>query len=180
MKEIQLSNRPHVKALIDDEDLELVKDFCWRANQHGYAIAHAKGSKPYKTVFMHRIIAGTPNGMETDHIDGNRLNNCRLNLRICTHQENCQNTRKRRGDLLSQFKGVTWFYNKQTSQGYWAAQISGKRIGYFDSEIEAALAYDAKALKLFGEFAALNFSSLKMIYTHVLNKGGKGVKSPLD
>jgi len=65
-------------------------------------------------------------------------------------------------------------------QGYWAAQVAGKRVGYFNSEIEAALAYDAKATEVFGEFAKPNFTSLAMVYTHVFNRGGRGVCSPLD
>ena len=180
MKEILLSNCPGSIAVVDDEDFARVSGFCWRLSQHGYAIAHLRGSKPYKSVFLHRLIAGTPEGMVTDHIDGNPLNNCRSNLRICTHRENCWNTKKRRGTLHSKFKGVTWFFNRQTDQGYWVAQIAGERIGYFNSEVEAALAYDAKAKDWFGEFATLNFSDLTIVYTYVLNRDGLGVRSPLD
>lgn len=180
MREIPLSNRPELSVLIDDEDFELVSDFRWRANHNGYAIAYVRGSKPHKQVFMHRLIVGTPEGMVTDHIDGNILNNRRSNLRICTHAENCRNQITRLQSKHSEYKGVTWFFNKRTMLGYWMAGVAGKTIGYFNSEVEAALAYDAKATEIFGRFAKVNFNDLAMLYTHVLNRGGRGVRSPLD
>jgi hypothetical protein len=105
---------------------------------------------------MHRQIMDPPKGKIVDHIDGNQANNCRANLRICTRRENGCNRSKPVG-TTSRFKGVSW--HKAT--GKWAATIHFKRrafwLGYFDDEAEAARAYDAKAVELFGEFARLNF-----------------------
>jgi hypothetical protein len=91
-----------------------------------------------------------------DHHDHNKLNNCRSNLHTCTRQENQRNVCKRAGSS-SQFKGVG--YSKKNHK--WSAElvVDGIKIwlGYFTDEIEAARAYDRKAVELFGEFANLNF-----------------------
>lgn len=83
-------------ALVDDEDYEELSRFKWCAtkNRRGkfYAVRggpRAGGGSP--TVQMHVVIAGTPAGMDTDHIDGDSLNNQRSNLRICTRAENLSN-----------------------------------------------------------------------------------------
>jgi hypothetical protein len=97
-----------------------------------------------------------PRGKIVDHIDANRVNNCRFNLRVCTHQENQRNVRKRRG-CRSRFKGVV--YDKRRRK--WCAKYSfgGKHyhLGYFDSEVEAARAYDRAAVECFGIYARVNF-----------------------
>ncbi len=103
---------------------------------------------------MHNLIINTPDGMEADHINGNTLDNRRSNLRICTRG---QNQRNRRGNLngTSKYKGVS-FKNENKK---WVAQIGFKKnmfIGYYKTEIEAALAYNEAAKKYHGKFARLN------------------------
>ena len=109
----------------------------------------------HKPVLMHRFIVNPREGYVVDHINGNKHDNRRGNLRECTHGENRQNSRKSRG--TSRFKGVFW----NTRRGKWGAAISceGKMIhlGSFTDEIEAAQAYDRAAVKYFGAFACLNF-----------------------
>jgi hypothetical protein len=110
---------------------------------------------------MHRLILNPPAGFVTDHINGNRLDNRRINLRIATHRQNCQNQRPK--GLHSQYIGVTKI--RQGKWERWMAQIrhDGIRIhlGYFTDEIEAARAYDQAALAHHGEFASLNFPAIK-------------------
>jgi hypothetical protein len=93
-----------------------------------------------------------PRGMVIDHIDGNGLNNCRSNLRICTQRQNNYNKRGKR-----RFTGV----RRYREGSKYAARIikDGKNyyIGSFDDPIEAAKARDRKALELHGEFAHLSF-----------------------
>lgn len=144
-------------AIVDADDYELVNQYTWHASGGGYAAAYVGGGRKSRVMaFMHRLIAETPDGMVTDHIDGDRLNNRRSNLRICNQSDNCANTKRRAGGH-SAFKGVTWFTTKRHKKGYWKAAISGKHIGYFDTEEAAARGYDYHARKRFGEFARLNF-----------------------
>lgn len=105
-----------------------------------------------------RLITNCPKNMQVDHIDKNRCNNLRENLRICTGSQNHANKGKSMNKyrkLTSKYKGVGKKGNK------WRARIkiNGKEIhlGEFNTEDEAAKAYDAKAKELFKEFANLNF-----------------------
>jgi hypothetical protein len=136
---------------VDAADYEWLNQWQWHL-ENGYAARTEKG----KIILMHRQIMQPPEDMVVDHIDGNKANNCRRNLRVCTHVENMCNQRRRSGSS-SVFKGV--FYSKQMHK--WGARCNcrGERIwlGYFDAEVEAARAYDRMAVECFGEFARLNF-----------------------
>lgn len=151
MQKIKLSNG--MFALVDDEDFDLVAAYKWRVCGSGYAFrTHKK-----KSIFMHHMILDAPGGYLRDHINGDRLDNRRSNLRLATALQNSANA-KRRSDNTSGFKGVYW--NKQIRR--WKVQIrdGAKRIhlGYFHDVMDAARAYDAKAKEFFGEFARLNFA----------------------
>lgn len=142
--------------IVDDDDFELLDNYNWHVRPDGYAEAR-KPNSGHKGVNLlaHRLIMGTPKGMQTDHINGDRLDNQRNNLRIATHQQNQWNQKRSRG--TSKFKGVCW----DKSRSRWVAQIcfnsKNMVIGRFSKEIQAALAYDLWAKDLFGKFASLNF-----------------------
>jgi hypothetical protein len=108
---------------------------------------------------LHRLIMNAPDGLLVDHRNREGLDNRIANLRMATHSENCCNRRKR-GNSTSRYKGV--YCEKRRGQVRWRANIkfNDKRIflGYYDSQIEAARAYDEAARKYHGEFALLNFS----------------------
>ena len=153
MKEIQLTQEK--VALVDDEDFEALNQFNWWARKSlntFYAVGWIKVDGRGATQTMHNIIM---NGKGIDHRDGNGLNNQKSNLRFCTQSENSMNQRKQE-NTSSVFKGVT--FHKNIKKWMAQIQINGKRIclGYFDSEVEAAKAYNAKAVELFLEFANLN------------------------
>lgn len=112
-----------------------------------------------KQVFLHRYITNTPKGMEVDHINGNGLDNRKVNLRICTRAENGRN-RKMSIKNKSGYHGVH-FANTENRKKRWTAMIrfGGKKryIGRYFTVEEAARAYDEKAKIYHGEYATLNF-----------------------
>ena len=99
-----------------------------------------------------------PDGLLVDHRNRKGLDNRIANLRMATHSENCYNRRKP-GNTTSRYKGV--YCEKRRGRVRWRANIKfqDKRIflGYYDSQLEAARAYDEAAKKYHGEFAQLNF-----------------------
>jgi len=135
-------------ALVDDEDYENLIDYRYRLNSKGYAIrSHSVDGKEI-IVAMHRTIMQPPTGLVVDHIDGNRLNNTRANLRVITQQQNLMNRRVFKNNSTG-FKGVTFQHGK------WHARIEkdGQAIhlGFHDDLKTAALVYDCAAILLFGE-----------------------------
>ena len=136
-------------AKVDDEDFDFLIKTKWHCNT-GYACS-SNGLR------MHRVITQAPDGMHVDHIDGNKLNNQKSNLRICTNAQNRRN-QKRRESNLSGFKGVR---RNLSPINPWTAQIklNNKQInlGVFKTAKEAALAYDVAAKIHHGEFARLNY-----------------------
>ena len=160
MKRIKLTQGKF--ALVDDCDFKWLNQWRWYAQKGRNTYYAARSTRNHTTkkqqvICMHRLILNTPTGMESDHRDGNGLKNTRSNLRICTTSQNQHNQLPQK-NTGSKYKGV-WRYKKDNKWGS-QIQINGKSInlGSFINEIDAALAYDAKARELFGEFAYLNFS----------------------
>jgi hypothetical protein len=156
MKEIKLTQGKIALVLVDDDDHERISKHKWCYDGQKYANrSEREGGKKIK-IYMHCEILKPPDGLETDHINLNKLDNQKSNLRICTNSQQQQNCPIRK-DNTSGFKGVSW--NKKIRK--WEAYISCNRIrtrlGFHNSLEEAARAYDDAAFKLFGEFARLNF-----------------------
>lgn len=151
-------------AIFDDEDFDLVMKFKWSLSRKGYVQARVpsmlKNQYPVCGIQMQRLLLWGKicKGLLVDHINGNKLDNRKENLRVVTMSQSNMNRGiinfKRRQSVLSKYKGVWWDRNK------WRAAITfaGKRVylGRFTDEKEAALAYNQAALLYHGEFACLN------------------------
>lgn len=145
-QEILLSTGESV--LVDREDYLRFSRFKWRLNGGGYAI-RSHGSR---VIFMHRAVCPPPPGMEVDHINRDKLDNRRQNLRPATRSQNMGNRPANEG---RRFKGVY-----QNRNGKWEARIvtggEHRYLGIYPSRHLASLAYDVAARIIFGPFARLN------------------------
>lgn len=153
MKEIKLTQGK--VALVDDEDFKALNQFKWYAHKYRNTFYANRGvglNGKQITQSMHGVIM---NGKGIDHHDHNGLNNQKSNLRLCTQSENCMN-RSKMGNTSSIYKGV--HFHKPNNKWLSSLRINGKHVhlGLFVSEIDAARAYNAKAVELFGEFVNLN------------------------
>ena len=139
--EIKLARRTSntsAQILIDDEDAYILDKHSWHLN-HGYL---TNGSM----IALHRMIMKPPKGMVVDHINGNRLDNRKSNLRVTDYSINSLNTTKSRGK--TQYRGV----HKLKHRNLFSAriQVKGKRIclGFYKTAEEASRAYITKQKEL--------------------------------
>lgn len=155
MKKIELTQGKF--ALVDNEWFDYLNQYNWHAINTHYDDIHwyAGRRQMYKTLFMHNIIMNPPIGFEVDHKNGIGLDNQCFNLRIVLHQQNQMNQRKRQG-TSSQYKGVSWYKKQSLWRAYITVSSIHITLGVFVNEKDAARAYNAAALKYFGEFANLN------------------------
>ena len=134
-------------AIIDDEDYKRVSQYKWSYHNQGYAQTNGGWT------LMHRFILNARDGQQVDHINGDRLDNRRENLRFVTNsQQHINRSKPAFVNRTSNYKGVSL-----RSNGRWQVMLQRRYVGTFLTEEEAARAYDKRAKELFGEFARLNF-----------------------
>lgn len=148
MKEIVLSNG--MVTLVDDDDFDRVNKTNWYYHKQCGIAYNSKRDK------LHRYVLGVNDPkVFVDHINHNKLDNRKENLRICSKQQNNSNKLKQDGKT-SPYKGV----HLEAKSAKWISQITFNYenifLGRYDSEIQAAIAYNNAAVKYFGEFALLN------------------------
>lgn len=132
---IPMSNVPGVFAMIDPEDYEMVAAFGkWYRNDSGYAVKKTRIKGKNVHIRMHRLINGTPSNLQTDHINGDRLDNRKENLRTVSQMMNTWNITKpkahKKYDLPA---GVTFDYSRNK---YYATKTERKRFDDLDEAIK--------------------------------------------
>jgi hypothetical protein len=140
-------------AIVDPEWLVELNRFKWRLGAGGYAVTTNPGKSRH--IKLHQMVLNAPVGLEVDHRNGVRLDNRSCNLRFATRAENSANAGKR-ANTSSCFKGVSWDKERRRWHAMIKVNYKAMNLGRFDSEVEGAQAYNAAALKHFGEFARLN------------------------
>lgn len=132
--------------LFDLSDWDTVTEWSWSVDPRGYLAATV--NKQHKT--LHNLLTNPPKGLVTDHINGNKLDNRRKNLRICTQRENSYNTKVSKNNILG-VKGVS-----PTPAGKFRARIMVDRkeirLGHFEKIEDAIKARKQAEIKYFGEF----------------------------
>ena len=142
------------RAIIDTDDVEKIKPFKWRLNKkkrvNKDAMYATAGTSP--KIALHRLIMAAKDGELVDHRDGDGLNNRKENLRISTVAQNTSNWFYSK----AKYRGIT--FHKPTQKWQAAAYHEGKQyyLGLFETDKEAAEAYNKKVIELKGEFAKIN------------------------
>ena len=170
VKQIPVTNREEKElyAMVDDEDFERLERCRWYLSMGRYAVTTFKsprknGESCSIHLRMHRLIMNTPRELDVDHINGNGLDNRKVNLRNCTMSQNKMNSRAKLVGKTSIYKGV--YFDKEVNKFRAYIGLAGKNtyVGISKSQIVAAKMYDEAAIRYFGEFARPNFPTAKTI-----------------
>jgi len=161
MKELLLNNSKDF-SIVDDDVYEKIKNITWYKDAKGYVVykkykGKLNGKYVSETIYLHRFVLDFPFKLQVDHIDMNKLNNQKINLRACTNQQNNRNTKSKKNSS-SKYKGVSWdSKNKKWISQICLGQNKHKKLGRFTNEEDAARKYDEAAKLYHGEYCYLNF-----------------------
>ena len=143
--------RDGIKFFVDKDDYgRFVKGYSFAMNNYGYAqYSSTKDGLCHK--LLHRVIMGNPEDMVIDHVNRDKLNNCRSNLRICTNQQNQMKRGKSKNNKTGVI-GVSWHKSSEKWQA--TIRLNNKEIylGCFDDLEDASQARKEAEIKYFGEF----------------------------
>lgn len=129
-------------ALVDSDDWPKVKDFRWYQAAIGYVVSAAGPGRRAPKQYLHRFLTRleTGDGLEVDHINRNRLDNRRCNLRVTTRRQNAQNVPGYHNAAVkwSEHRGVAWHKQAGKWEAYGTLDRKKHRVGLFADELEAA------------------------------------------
>lgn len=142
-------------AIIDKEDEARVSKYKWFCATRGYAVRVSYNLGKKATIYLHQFIKSSPNGLVGNHINGDRLDNRKANLRACSRQQ-ASRTQIKIKKKTSKYKGVSW----DSTKSKWKADIyinnRTVNLSRYVNEDDAARTYNKAASGWFGEFARLN------------------------
>ncbi len=146
--------------LMDGEDYPIIlgRHLTLSGGGNGQRYVYVVATWPSRSnVALHRLVMRAPKGMQVDHINGDRLDNRKSNLRLVSAKQNRRNMATWSTKKSSKYKGVHFCNTTNKFKARIVVDYKKKFIGSYDDEVAAALAYDAKARELFGQHACLNF-----------------------
>lgn len=146
------------ETIVDDDVYGSIGELAWHALPTDYVTVTMGSKKNKMRLYLHRYIVRPRPGFEVDHLNKNRLDNRRENLKECTRGQNQHGT-SRSGKKYSPYKGVT--KNPAATFRPWTVNMGkdGKvwKLGCYSTEMEAALAHDIAAIQAYGIHAKTNF-----------------------
>jgi hypothetical protein len=152
MRKLKLTNC-ELYTIVDDEHYGYLSQWNWQLYSSSGHVGRCQWvDRKQTSILLHRVVNSTPKGMHTDHINGNKLDNRKENLRTCNKSQNGMNRSKQKGIYSSGYKGVTWCKTRKK----WKVRVKAKgkvySFGYHTSEHTAGKTYNEKAKELHGEF----------------------------
>lgn len=136
--------------LFDECDIDKVEAYSWFINRYGYPAVKHKG----KTILFHRLITDAPKGIDVDHLNGNRFDNRRCNLRLATRSQNMMNRVYAKGK--SGHRNVFW----QSGCNMWevCTTQNGEKVfrKFYKNLDEACRVAEEKHKEIFGEYSIYN------------------------
>lgn len=163
-------------AIVDDADGDLAA-FKWSLQEDGYAIRNKdrRNGRLMHRIILERVISRPlVKGEICDHIDGNKGNNTRSNLRVATHRQNSINKGNRRR-AKNPYKGIS-----RSSKYRWKVVIGKQQFGIFSDALEAHRVYCIAALKIYGEWANFGNDSPFLGWSLIdLERGWRQLELPL-
>lgn len=131
----------------------------WRIASGGYVTATIPRTicRKKPDILLHALLMRRPSGREVDHISGDRMDNRKKNLRLCTHQQNCCNQRKKVNNT-SGYTGVSRCKHSDRFEAYVYRNARKIYLGTYATPEAAAYARDQAARRYHGEYARLNFA----------------------
>ncbi len=148
------NNKEKSRAIIDIEDVERVKKYKWSEMGGGYATATYYKDNMKTSILLHRLIMGLNNNTDYDHIDGNRKDCRKYNLRPVNKLENGRN-RLKPNTNTSGFTGVSWNKLRNMWKSYIQVDYKQKHLGYFNNIREATIERIKAEINYYGEYRSL-------------------------
>ena len=140
--------KPPIEVIIDGSDYERVSHHKWWIHTLGYI--YTRVNKKY--LYLHRFILDTPKGMVTDHINGDKLDNRKVNLRICSTRENVINCKLSKNNTTG-FRGVSFRADLDKYRAYLMVNRKQVNFGLYDNLEDAMKARLQGEQKYFGKYA---------------------------